>query len=146
MFRCMPIHTMALAAALAALHFSCYEIRRLNMKIITKKGTITISEKIIALIAGYAALNCFGVKGMVVRNFSDELTLLLKGENFHKGVKVHTKGNYVSIELHIAVQYGMNMSAVSRAIMEEVQYVVESQTGLKVSAVDVHIDTIILAD
>ena len=83
---------------------------------------------------------------MVVRNFSDELTLLLKGENFHKGVKVRTKGNYVSIELHIAVQYGMNMSAVSRAIMEEVQYVVESQTGLKVSAVDVHIDTIILAD
>ncbi|MBR5519401.1 MAG: Asp23/Gls24 family envelope stress response protein [Clostridia bacterium] len=116
------------------------------MKVITKKGTISISEKIIALIAGYAALNCFGVKGMVVRNFSDELTLLLKGENFHKGVKVRTMGNYVSIELHIAVQYGMNMSAVSRAIMEEVQYVVEHQTGLKVSAVDVHIDTIILAD
>ena len=42
------------------------------MKVITKKGTISISEKIIALIAGYAALNCFGVKGMVVRNFSDK--------------------------------------------------------------------------
>lgn len=116
------------------------------MKIITKKGAITISENIIALIAGYAALNCFGVKGMTVRNISDELTLLIKGENFHKGVKVRTKGNRVAIELHIAVQYGMNMSAVSEAIMNEVKYVVERQTGLKVSTVDVYIDTIILAD
>ena len=53
------------------------------MKLITKKGEITISEKMIALIGGYAALNCFGVKGMTVRGFSDELVLLLKGENFH---------------------------------------------------------------
>lgn len=116
------------------------------MKIITKKGCITISEKIIALISGYAALNCFGVKGMTVRGFSDELTLLLKGENFHKGVKVRTHGSSVFIELHIAVQHGMNMSAIAKSIMNEVKYVVERQTGIRVSGVDVNIDSIILAD
>ncbi|PWL49700.1 MAG: Asp23/Gls24 family envelope stress response protein [Clostridiales bacterium] len=116
------------------------------MKIITKKGCITISEKIIALISGYAALNCFGVKGMTVRGFSDELILLLKGENFHKGVKVRTRGSSVFIELHIAVQHGMNMSAIAKSIMNEVKYVVERQTGIRVSGVDVNIDSIILAD
>ncbi len=116
------------------------------MKIITKKGCITISEKIIALISGYAALNCFGVKGMTVRGFSDELILLLKGENFHKGVKVRARGSSVFIELHIAVQHGMNMSAIAKSIMNEVKYVVERQTGIRVSGVDVNIDSIILAD
>lgn len=116
------------------------------MKLITKKGEITISQKMIALIGGYAALNCFGVKGMTVRGFSDELVLLLKGENFHKGVKVRTNGASVSLELHIAVQYGMNMSAIAKSIMNEVKYVVERQTGIPVSSVDVHIDSIILDD
>lgn len=116
------------------------------MKLKTKKGSITISEKIIALIGGYAALNCFGVKGMTVRGFSDELILLLKGENIHKGVKVRTENGGVSLELHIAVQYGMNMSAIAKSIMNEVKYVVERQTGIRVTGVDVHIDSIIIDD
>lgn len=116
------------------------------MKIITKKGSITLSEKIIAVISGYAALNCFGVKGMAVRGFSDELVLLLKGENFQKGVRVHMTDEGAHIELHIAVQYGMNMTAVARSIMNEVRYVVEHQTGIRVADVDVHIDSIIVGD
>ena len=40
----------------------------------------------------------------------------------------------------------MNMSAIAKSIMNEVKYVVERQTGIPVSSVDVHIDSIILDD
>ena len=97
------------------------------MKIVTNKGYIEISDKIISVISGYAALNCFGVKGMTVRGIGDELVLLLKGENFHKGVKVRVTGNSVSIELHIAVEHGVNMKAVARSIITRSKYVVENR-------------------
>jgi uncharacterized alkaline shock family protein YloU len=82
---------------------------------------------------------------MTVRGLGDELFLLLKGENFHKGVKVRVTGNSVCIELHIAVEHGINMKAVARSIMNEVKYVVEKQTGIKVSRVDVFVDSIIVS-
>jgi len=112
------------------------------MRIVTNKGYIEIPDKIISVISGYAALNCFGVKGMTVRGFGDELMLLLKGENFHKGVRVRVTGSSVGIELHIAVEHGVNMKAVARSIMNEVRYVVEKQTGIRVSRVDVFVDSI----
>ena len=59
---------------------------------------------------------------------------------------MRTRGSSVFIELHIAVQHGMNMSAIAKSIMNEVKYVVERQTGIRVSGVDVNIDSIILAD
>lgn len=115
------------------------------MRIVTNKGYIEIPDKIISIISGYAALNCFGVKGMTVRGLGDELTLLIKGESFHKGVKVKVSGNSVRIELHIAVEHGINMRTIAQSIMNEVKYVVEKQTGIKVSRVDVYVDTIIVS-
>lgn len=115
------------------------------MKIMTDKGFIRIPDKIIAVISGYAALNCFGVKAMTVRGFRDELILLLRGENFHKGVKVKVSDNSVAIELHIAMGHGVNMRNTAKSIMDEVSYIVQRQTGIKVSRVDVYIDTVVIS-
>ena len=117
-----------------------------NMKLLNRKGSIEIKNDIIAVLAGYAALNCLGVKGMTARNIGDGIVKLVKGEDFHRGVKVTVNKGCIDIELHIAVDHGVNMRTVALSTMDEVRYVVEQQTGIKVGNVDVYVDAITVGD
>ena len=49
----------------------------------------------------------------------------------------------ISLELHIGVDHGVNICAVSRSIMSEVSYKLSKSTGVPVKKVDVYVDTII---
>ena len=46
----------------------------------TDCGAITVDNAVYTNIAGYAATNCFGVKGMAVRSMTDGLVHLLRRE------------------------------------------------------------------
>ena len=116
------------------------------MKLINKKGYIEVKDDVIAVLAGYAALNSLGVKGMTSRNIGDGIVKLLKGDDFHRGVKVTPNKGCVDIELHVAVDHGVNMRTVALSTMDEVRYVIESQTGIKVGNVDVFVDAITVSD
>ena len=95
------------------------------MKLQTEKGEITISSDVFTNITGAAATNCYGVKGMAMRSKTDGLVHLLRRESMGKGVKVtYNEDSSVSIELHIIVDNGVNLMAVSRSIMSEVRYMV----------------------
>ena len=115
------------------------------MKLQTEKGAITIGSDVFTNITGSAATNCFGVKGMAVRSKTDGLVHLLRRESMAKGVKVRfNEDDTVSIELHIIVDNGVNLTAVSRSIMSEVRYMVERITGTKVKSVDVCVDSMVI--
>ena len=103
------------------------------MKLQTEKGEITISSDVFTNITGAAATNCYGVKGMAMRSKTDGLVHLLRRESMGKGVKVtYNEDSSVSIELHIMVDNGVNLMAVSRSIMSEVRYIVSRTTGAEV--------------
>ena len=111
------------------------------IKINSEHGDITISNAVFTTITGAAATNCFGVKGMAYRSMTDGLVHLLRPEAMSKGVKVtYNDDNTVSIELHIIVDAGVNLTAVSNSIMSEVRYAVSRMTGAQVRAVDVYVD------
>ena len=115
------------------------------MKLQTEKGAITIGSDVFTNITGAAATNCFGVNGMAVRSKTDGLVHLLRRESMAKGVKVRfNEDDTVSIELHIIVDNGVNLTAVSRSIMSEVRYMVERITGTKVKSVDVCVDSMVI--
>ena len=115
------------------------------MKLETERGTISISPDVFTNITGAAATNCYGVKGMAVRSATDGLVHLLKRESMAKGVKVFfNEDETVSIELHIIVDNGVNLTAVSRSIMSEVRYIVQKVTGITVKSVDVCIDSMVI--
>ena len=62
-----------------------------------------------------------------------------------KGVKVlYNEDGSVSIELHIIVDNGVNLMAVSRSIMSEVRYNVSRITGVEVKNVNVCIDSMVI--
>lgn len=112
------------------------------MKIQNELGIIQMANDVFTTITGAVATSCFGVKGMAARSKKDGLVHLLRSESMAKGVKViHQEDETVSIELHIIVDNGVNLHAVSEAIMNEVRYTVGKLTGAEVRAVDVYIDS-----
>ena len=109
-----------------------------------ENGSVNVSTSVYTDIAGTAASNCFGVKGMAARSVKDGVYHLLRKESMSKGVKVefHAEGD-ISIDLHIIVDSGVNLHAVATSIISEVRYVVTKTTGTQVRAVNVYIDSIV---
>jgi len=107
-----------------------------------EKGNVCVSTSVYTDIAGTAASNCFGVKGMAARSVSDGVYHLLRKESMAKGVRVEFhEDNTISIDLHIIVDAGVNLNAVGASIISEVRYVVNKCTGTEVKAVNVYIDS-----
>ena len=114
------------------------------VKIENANGVITITSEVFTSLAGDAATSCFGVKGMVACSKEGGPWQLLRRESMSKGVVVHyDEEGSVSLELHIGVDAGVNLSAVARSIMKDTSWKLEQSTGVPVRKVDVYIDTII---
>ena len=106
-------------------------------------GSVNVSTNVYTDIAGTAATNCFGVKGMAARSVKDGLYHLLRKESASKGVRVRFhEDDSISIDLHIMVDNGVNLNAVASTIISEVRYVVTKHTGTTVRGVHVYIDSI----
>ena len=106
-------------------------------------GQISITSEVFTYLAGDAATSCFGVKGMAGRSEKGGLQLLRRVD-MSKGVVVNFNDDgSLSLELHIGVDRGVNMTAVSRSIMKEVSYKLFKATGVPVKSVDVYVDSII---
>ena len=108
-------------------------------------GSVNVSTNVYTDIVGTAATNCFGVKGMAARSQTDGVYHLLRKESASKGVRVefHEDGT-ISIDLHIIVVGGVNLSAVGASIISEVRYVVTKFTGTEVRAVNVYVDSMMI--
>ena len=110
-----------------------------------ENGSVCVNSNVYVDIAGSAASNCFGVKGMSARSLQDGLFHLLRKESMAKGVSVEFHGdNSITIDLHIMVEHGVNLSAVGASIISEVRYVVTKCTGTEVRAVNVFVDSMMI--
>lgn len=105
-------------------------------------GAMVISNNVISRIAGVTATSCYGVVGMAYRNTSDSLASLLKWDNLTKGIKVTTDNDKIDIDLHIIIEYGINIKVISESIINNVRYTVENMTGFKVGKVTINVEGI----
>ena len=113
------------------------------IRLSTDLGLIAVDSDVYTNLAGYAATNCFGVKGMAARSLTDGMVHLLRREAMSKGVKVtFCEDGAITIDLHIMVDRGVNISAIGEAIISEVKYNVTKSTGTPVKAVNVYVDSI----
>ena len=110
-----------------------------------ENGSVNVTAGVYTDIAGTAASNCFGVKGMAARSVTDGVYHLLRKESVSKGVYVHFhEDDTISIDLHIIVDNGVNLNAVGASIISEVRYVVHKCTGTEVRAVNVYVDSMMI--
>ena len=110
-----------------------------------ENGTVNVSTSVYTDIAGTVASNCFGVKGMAARSVKDGVYHLLRKESVSKGVNVTVhEDDTISIDLHIMVDNGVNLTSVGESIISRVRYEVGKYTGTQVRAVNVYIDSMMI--
>ncbi len=102
-------------------------------------GRITISSGAVAQIVGHTAAECYGVVGMASRG---RLPRLLARDRLTQGIAVAGGDEGVRIDLHVVVEYGLNLAEVASTVRNRVRYEVERLTGLTVAAVEVHIEDV----
>lgn len=119
----------------------------MGKEIRTQFGLIDISKLVIANLAGIATTECFGIVGMVSsRIFSDGINELLGKEALGKGVEVTIKDDMLQIKVNVVVGYGIRVSVIATNVIDNVKYIVEKHTGLKVDQVDVYVQGVRVVD
>lgn len=102
------------------------------------KGTVNISEEVVAAIAALAISDVDGVYGLS-SSFTADLAEMLGKKNMAKGVKLSIEEDVVSVECFVIISYGSEIPVVAANIQDAVITAVESMAGLKVAAVNVDI-------
>lgn len=102
-------------------------------------GNISISDDAIRVVAGFSAIDCYGVVDLVSKTFSDSFKELFKKESYAKGVKINHIDNRIYLDIYCIMKYGVSISAVSESLKKSVKYSVENFTGMIVEAINVHV-------
>lgn len=107
-------------------------------------GIVKISDEVVEVIAGLAASEIDGIVGMSTKLVGGITKILTAKKSVSKGVKVTVGEDSASIDIFVVVTYGTKILNVARKVQENVKKSVESMTGLKVSAVDVYVQNMVL--
>lgn len=107
---------------------------------------IKIADDVVAVIAGVAVSEVPGVAGMA-GGFAGGISEVLSGKkNLAKGIKVEVGEKETKVDVNIIVEYGTRIPDVAFTIQNRVKKAVESMTGLKVIAVNVHVQGVSTAN
>ena len=107
----------------------------------TNLGMVEISQEYFVGLIGRAASECYGVAGMISSPYQDIRSRLTRRDAPDKGVRVRSDDGRLIVDIHIAVTYGVNISAIVRSIVHKVRYTVEDSTGFPVAKVNVYVDS-----
>ena len=102
-------------------------------------GKISISNEAIAVVAGYSALDCYGVVDLVSKGIMDSLQELIKRKKYSKGIKIANIDNRIVIDIYCILKYGVSISAVAESLKKSVKYSVENFSGMEVIFVDIRV-------
>ena len=101
-------------------------------------GVVTVSEDVVAIIAGYAATDVEGVASMA-GNLTADLLSKAGFSTLSKGIKVAISDGKIAIDAAISVAYGYPIPATSQAVQKKVKASLENMTGLPVTSVNIRV-------
>jgi uncharacterized alkaline shock family protein YloU len=107
-------------------------------------GRITIASGAIAQIVAETAVECYGVVGMK-GSLRPKIGggRMARGKARARGIEIgRDRDGGVTADLHVVVEYGLNLAEVASSVRNRVAYEVERLTGLPVRAVEVHVDAV----
>jgi len=114
-------------------------VERAHLTTTFELGRITIAPEAVAQIVGHTAAECYGVVAMGGRR---RVPRVLARERPTQGIDVEIREDGLVVDLHVVLEYGLNLAEVAATIRSRVAYEVERLTGLTVAAVEVHIEDV----
>lgn len=110
-------------------------------------GTIRIANDVLTDLAGYAALESYGVVGMAAPTLADGMAQLLSKDKLRRGVKItNADTGEVSVDLYVVIEHGTNLAEVSHSLANRVTYDLQNMAGVAVAGVEVHVQGIKVRD
>lgn len=103
-------------------------------------GSLRVSNDVIADLAGYAALECYGVVGMAATDDQEGVAHLLPTYRLRRGIGVSTEKGHVVVDLHVILEEGVNMASVSANLVSTVKFILNQIAELSQVEVRVHIE------
>lgn len=100
---------------------------------------LVITDRAIADMVGWTVLECYGVVGMAAPNLRQGVSSLLSRDRLHQGIVVEQSGDQLHINVHIIVEYGLNVAEVAGNVHSQVTYNVEKMTGRPLSGLQIHV-------
>ena len=104
------------------------------MELSTPLGRISISADAIAHIVAEPVRESYGVVGMAGPKWLPARST--------RGIGVGRDGDAVTVDVHVVVEYGLNLAEVASSVRNRVGYELERLTGLPVRSVEVHVDDV----
>lgn len=116
-----------------------------NMSNEIDMGIVKISDEVVGIIAGLATTEVKGIAGMSASLVGGITQILTGKKNLSKGVKVSVGENSAAIDLYVVVEYGVRIPDVALKVQENVKKAVQSMTGLDVSAINIHVQNVMIS-
>ena len=110
---------------------------------IDERGSINISEDVVAIIAAAAAAEVEGVHGPFY-SYGKDITNMLAKKGPARGVKLSNDDDNITIDVHIITEMGFSVSDVGVKVQKAVISAIEGAVGVTIGAVNVHICGIVL--
>ncbi|GGN49507.1 MULTISPECIES: Asp23/Gls24 family envelope stress response protein [Oceanobacillus] len=112
----------------------------MSIELHTNDGQVTITNDVIATIAGGTAVECYGIVGMASKSqIRDGIAEILRKENYSRGIVVRQEDEELHIDLYIIVSYGTKISEVASNVQSQVKYTLEQSLGLSIDSVNIYI-------
>ena len=105
-------------------------------------GDVHISEEVLEMLAGAAALEVEGVTGLAGGKVSEQIWGRKK---LSKGITILWESDQITIDISIQIRYGSIIPEVAKKVQEAVVASVEGTSGLKVSEVNVRVGGVTFA-
>jgi uncharacterized alkaline shock family protein YloU len=101
----------------------------------TELGRVAVSTDALRHMVVHALAESYGIVGRAGRR--GPFRLVGRGT---RGVSVKALDSGLAIDIHVVVEYGLNLAEVTATARERVQYEVERMTGLAVASLEIHVD------
>lgn len=106
-------------------------------------GKIEVLPNAIHSIAVEATLTCYGVLGMASPHLRNGQAVLLTPEHSNQGVRIQILDDQLTIDVYVALEYGLRISEIAHNIMSTVKFSTEKMLGIPVTQVNVNVQGLI---
>lgn len=118
----------------------------MSIELNTNDGQVTITNEVVATIAGGAAMECYGIVGMASKSqIRDGLAEILRKENYSRGIVIRQEDDHLHVDMYIIVSYGTKISEVAHNVQSKVKYTLNQTLGLEVDSINVYIQGVRVA-
>lgn len=105
-------------------------------------GRLHVANDVLADMVGHAALECYGVVGVVAPTAADGIAKILPASRLRRGVTITSTEAGVHVDLYVVMEYGTNMNTVSQNLKDQVTFVLKEYAQVPIDGVDVHIQDV----